>query len=618
MQEDIITLGGTGRLSRGDADESIEMLFNEHYPRIVYTALALTGDWDPAERLARDAYLRLWRRWRSVADPEVAPLYLQRTVVNLSHASAWRVLIGRRAPKTSDGAREHRAHEHGVREHRAREHRRQSVPEPVSAVRHAMAGLPVRQRECVVSRCLLGFSEPETADLLGTSARSVRTQTHEGLRQLSAGLARHGLLSESDARTGSALLSDEDLQGKVRKLWLAEMPAELGRHQIDMQQAWRAFKGLRSRSGARRRRALAAVSAAAVVGGVFAFPALTSRHHLSSGPPEPAASAAIPVAPRNYQRAVAAKIPMSGVTSVVGDAAFAWLVRAIVPPPGLRTSYQLAGINLSTGKIMFRTPLGHREPAIAAGAGMVWRTTPNGQSGGQIARIDPTTGRILSSINLPAGVCTHLVFGSGHLFAGCRDGRSGGTEFWRINPGTQQAFQLTSPVRGRISSLVATPGTLWYLVNDTLIRGLTNVGGNPQPVSVSDPNYYQAMPGGQGLVYGDGSLWAIGGGEHLARIDPDTGRLVRRFTYRNFDPARAGGLDFLTAGDGWLWFLDNGYPFSGVLRVSEATGRPAGGVSVAPASCGQVICSQIFYTPGSVWVPTAALLIRIDTSRLPS
>jgi len=288
-----------------------------------------------------------------------------------------------------------------------------------------------------------------------------------------------------------------------------------------------------------------------------------------------------------------------------------------VPPPGLRTRYQMAGINLSMNRIMFRANLGAQQPAIAAGSGRLWLTTSDGQAGGQIARLDLTTGKVLRSIHLSAGVCTQLAFGSGRLFAACRDARSTGTEFWRINPATQQAIRLTSPVHGVISSLVAAPGTLWYLVNDWQIRGLTNVDGNPHPLSVRDPNYYQTIPGGQGLVYGDGSVWALSGGERLARIDASTGHVVRRFSYRNYDPRRAGGLDFLTAGGGWLWFLDNGYPFSGVLRVSEATGRPAGGVSIAPASCGQVICSQIFYTPGSVWVPTAELLIRIDTSRLP-
>ena len=308
---------------------------------------------------------------------------------------------------------------------------------------------------------------------------------------------------------------------------------------------------------------------------------------------------------------------MSGVIAVVGDAVHVWVVRAIVPPPGLRTAYQLVGINLSGGTIMFRANLGGQPRAIAAGRGRVWLTTGYAQSRGQIVRVDLATGQVLSTIHLHAAVCSRLIFGSGHLFAVCGDASAPGRELWRINPLSQQAFQLTSPVRGLISSLVAAPQALWYLVNDSRIRGLTNVGGNPQQRAVQDRNYYQTLPGAQGLVYDDGALWALGGGEHLARIDPSTGQILRRFSYRNYDPARAGGLDFLTAGGGWLWFLDNDYPFRGILRVSEATGQPAGAVSIAPASCGQVICSQIFYTPGSVWVPTAEYLIRIDTSRLP-
>jgi RNA polymerase sigma factor (sigma-70 family) len=602
MRDDIITLGGTGRLSRGDADESIEMLFDEHYPRIVYTALALAGDWEAAERLAREAYLRLWRRWRWIADQQIAPLYLQRTMVNLSRTSAWRAMVERLGPLASFAARDRGS---------------PSDPESVTPLRRSLAGLPARERECVVSRCLIGFSESDTADLLGISTRSVRTQTHQGLRQLRDGLGPAGLRSESDGEAGSADLTEEDLQRELRKLWLAEMPAALARRQIDVKGAWREFRSLRDRSASRRRRALATVSVAAVVGGVFALPGLISRHRPSPAPPHPVISVGIALAPRSYQGAVAARMPMRDVTAVVGDSRFAWLVRAIVPPPGLRTAYQLAGINLKTGKIMFRKSLGNKEPAIAAGGGRLWLTTPYGQAHGQIVRLDLTTGKVMSSIHVAADVCTHLAFSSGHLFAACRNGRSVGTEFWRINPVTEQGVQLTAPVGGFISSLVATPGTLWYLVNDWRIRGFTNVNGNPQPVSVHDPHYYQPMPGGQGLVYGDGSLWALSGGERLARIDPDTGRVVRRFNYRNFDPARAGGLDFMTAGGGWLWFIDNGYPFSGVLRVSEATGRPAGGVPVAPASCGQVICSEIFYTPGSVWMPTAELLIRIDPSRLP-
>jgi sugar lactone lactonase YvrE len=508
-------------------------------------------------------------------------------VVSLSRVPVWRTIVRRRALKTRDVAHEHDPDLGSMAE-----------------LRHAIADLPVRTRECVVLRCLIGMSETETADLLGISLRAVNTQTHKGLRQLRD---RQSVRDRTDA----------DLQQRLRKVWLADMPPALAGRQIDTKKAWREFEALRSRSTVRRRRAFATAAIAVVTGSVFAFPALTSRHQSTAPAPRPAVSASIPTALHSYPGAVAAKMSMSGVTALVGDALHAWLVRAIVPPPGLRTAYQLVGIDLSTKRIMFRTDLGARQPAIAAGGGRLWLATSYGQARGQIVRLDLTTGKILSSIHLHASACTHLTFGSGHLFAACSDVRSTGTEFWRINPATEQAFRLTSPVHGLISSLVAAPGTLWYLVNDRSIRGLTNVGGNPQPLAVRDPSYYQTLPGGQGLVYGDGSLWALSGGERLARIDPDTGRVVRRFTYRTYDPGRAGGLDFLTAGGGWLWFLDNGYPFSGVLRVSEVTGRPAGAVSIAPASCGQVICSQIFYTRGSVWVPTAELLIRIDTSRLP-
>lgn len=97
MPDDIITIGAAAPRSRRDADASIESLFHTHYPHIVYAAFALVGDWDLAEQLAQEAYLRLWRRWRLIADPQAAPSYLQRTVVNLSRETIRRRAIERRA-----------------------------------------------------------------------------------------------------------------------------------------------------------------------------------------------------------------------------------------------------------------------------------------------------------------------------------------------------------------------------------------------------------------------------------------------------------------------------------------------------------------------------------------
>jgi RNA polymerase sigma-70 factor (sigma-E family) len=179
VPDDIISFGGPERRSRREADESVESLFHAHYPRIVYTAFSLVGDWDLAEQLAQEAYLRLWRRWRWISDPQAAPMYLQRTVVNLSRETIRRKVIERRALRT-----------------RGAEQAVAAGPDLAGLVelRRAIAGLPVRKRECVVLRFLLGLSEAETAELLGISVGTVKSQTHKGLR-----LLREHLDGPSDA-----------------------------------------------------------------------------------------------------------------------------------------------------------------------------------------------------------------------------------------------------------------------------------------------------------------------------------------------------------------------------------------------------------------------------------
>ena len=168
VPDDVITFG-PDRAPRRDAGESIEALFHAHYARVANTAFSLVGDWHLAEQLAQEAYLRLWRRWRWISDPQAAPIYLQRTVVNLSRATIRRKVIERRAVD-------------------ARRMERPPAAAPDAAdlieLRRAIGGLPARKRECVVLRYLLGLSEAETASLLGVSVGTVKSQTHKGLRQL--------------------------------------------------------------------------------------------------------------------------------------------------------------------------------------------------------------------------------------------------------------------------------------------------------------------------------------------------------------------------------------------------------------------------------------------------
>lgn len=170
MTDDIITSG----TRRRDRDEAIESLFYECYPNLVRTAFSLVGDWDLAEQLTQDAYLRLWRRWRWIADQQAAPAYLQRTVVNLSRETIRRRVIERRVLQT-----------------RSAQPLTAVAPDPAAGVdlRRALAALPARKRACVILRYLVGMSEAETADVLGISVGTVKSQTHKGLRQLREGLA---------------------------------------------------------------------------------------------------------------------------------------------------------------------------------------------------------------------------------------------------------------------------------------------------------------------------------------------------------------------------------------------------------------------------------------------
>lgn len=155
----------------GDRDEAIEALFFALYPRLARSAFGLVGDWDLAEQLAQEAFLRLWRRWPWLRDPQAAPAYLQRTVVNLARTSVRRLAIERRALALDAG-------------HRLTAEVQDSDVAADVALRRALATLPYRKRACVVLRYLVGLSEAEAAAALGISVGTVKSQTHKALHQL--------------------------------------------------------------------------------------------------------------------------------------------------------------------------------------------------------------------------------------------------------------------------------------------------------------------------------------------------------------------------------------------------------------------------------------------------
>jgi RNA polymerase sigma-70 factor (sigma-E family) len=155
-----------------DRDRAVEELFFRMYPQLVRTAFALIGDWALAEQLVQEAFLRVWRRWGWLRDPQAAPAYLHRAVVNLAREAVRRRVSERRALVRGGFG--------------DRDDCQQNAEEPHVgvALRQAIETLPYRKRACVVLRYLTGLSETETADALGVSVGTVKSQTHKALRQL--------------------------------------------------------------------------------------------------------------------------------------------------------------------------------------------------------------------------------------------------------------------------------------------------------------------------------------------------------------------------------------------------------------------------------------------------
>ncbi len=386
---------------------------------------------------------------------------------------------------------------------------------------------------------------------------------------------------------------------------------------LDLDRAWHEFLRMKEVSDRSRRRALLAV--AVPVAAIAALAATIGLNRSSSpGPVGMPSPLPYPV----YPQAIVANIGVSNVDSLVQQGHDLWVLRLLGTPH----SAQLVRIYLRSDTVTLRRNLGADSLAsLAAGDGDIWLTTGFGSRRGQLARIDPATGRTVQLLHLAVGTCLYVGFTSGVLWAQCEDGPTAEgppvTRFLRVNPATSRIEWRSDLVAALNGPTAVTPYGVWYgsvvgvtgmLQRGSRVRAIT-IGGQGTPADLSSTS---------SLVYAAGFLWAFTEGEATAKIDPASGRIVRVYSSRNYDPSAVGGLDFLAVGHGALWFLDNGplkigvAPFGGVVRASLATGRPTGRVpAIGPGSCGGQ-CSQIYSTPSAIWVPTSSQLIRIDPALL--
>jgi RNA polymerase sigma-70 factor (sigma-E family) len=172
--DDVVKHQATLALAK-DRDSAVTALFVVHHARLVGLARLLVDDLPTAEDVVQDAFASLYRRWFWIRDKPSALYYLQASVANGARSSLRRRRTARVAllePATATPSAESTVVE----------------ADDARALRAALTRLPLRQRQVVVLRYYLDWSEREIADTLGISRGSVKQHTSRAMAALSSQL----------------------------------------------------------------------------------------------------------------------------------------------------------------------------------------------------------------------------------------------------------------------------------------------------------------------------------------------------------------------------------------------------------------------------------------------
>ena len=164
-------------MSRADDADDFERFARARLPALVRFAAAIAGDRLEAEDVVQSALARTWAAWPRVRRHDDPEGYVRRAITN-EQIARWR---------------------------RAR--RRDALPrqrasfveppgEPDDGLKAALAQLAPRMRAVVVLRYCEDRSEAETAEILGCSAGTVKSQASKALARLRAALAEESRTEE--------------------------------------------------------------------------------------------------------------------------------------------------------------------------------------------------------------------------------------------------------------------------------------------------------------------------------------------------------------------------------------------------------------------------------------
>ena len=156
---------------RREDEDAIAAFVVAHGPSLKRTALLLTADHHAAEDLVQTVLAKAALRWSRVSSAGEPVAYVHRMLVNASRSQRRR----RRVREVFAPAAPPEVADPDVGERRA--------------VLDALGALPPRQRAVVVLRYYEDFTEARTAEVLGCSVSTVKSQNRKALATLRAALA---------------------------------------------------------------------------------------------------------------------------------------------------------------------------------------------------------------------------------------------------------------------------------------------------------------------------------------------------------------------------------------------------------------------------------------------
>jgi len=181
-----------------DGSRTVDAQFSEYVAArqhaLLRTAYVLTGELASAEDLLQTALAKTYLSWSRIRDPRAADAYVRKIMVN-EHTSWWRRAWRKQEYSTAELPDQHAG---------PARHSQSGVPGGGVEERDAMWALvqtlAPRQRAAVVLRFYEDLSEAETADVLGCSVGTVKSQTSRALATLRAQLAAAPTTSTGGAR----------------------------------------------------------------------------------------------------------------------------------------------------------------------------------------------------------------------------------------------------------------------------------------------------------------------------------------------------------------------------------------------------------------------------------